>query len=285
MIVVTGATGQLGKAIVENLLKRVPSDQIAASVRDAGKAGDLASRGIDVRTGDFADVGSLEKAFAGADQVLLISADKIGDENLPLHRNAIAAARSGGVGRVLYTSHAGARRGSPFVPADQHVTTEEDLAASGLTYTALRHGFYAESCMDLIKYGLLGGELRMPEDGPVSWTVKSDLAEADAAILTGKAQWDGPTPPLTTTKAVTMAEVAAIASEVLGRDIRYTMVSDEEWRQSQIAVGMPDMVADLLLGIFQAARVGDFSATDPTLETLLGRPPLSIRDLLVATRG
>lgn len=285
MIVVTGATGHLGKSVIENLMTKLPANQIAASVRDASKAEGFASRGVEVRTGDFADAASLEKAFAGADQVLIVSADKIGDEALQLHRNAIQAARNAGVGRVLYTSHMGARKGSPFLPADQHAGTEADLAASGLTYIALRHGFYAESCMEMIGYGLSAGELRMPEDGPVSWTVKADLAEADAAILAGKARWDGPTPALTATSAVTMAELASIASEVLGREIRHTVVSDDAWREAQIAAGMPAFVAGLLLGIFQAARAGEFAATDPTLGTLLGRPPLSIRDLLVASRG
>ena len=87
----------------------------------------------------------------------------------------------------LYTSHMGARAGSPFAPADQHAGTEADLAVGGVAFTALRHGFYAESCLYMIKDGLEAGELRTPEDGPVSWTARADLAEADAAIMTRRA--------------------------------------------------------------------------------------------------
>lgn len=282
MIVVTGATGQLGKAIIENMTTRLPTNKVVASVRDAGRATDLAARGLEVRVGNFADTASLEKAFAGADRVLIVSTDKLGAEALKLHRNAICAAREAGVGHILYTSHMGARSGSPFLPADQHAGTEADLAASGLAYTALRHGFYAESCLQMIGHGLRTRELRVPEDGPVSWTVRADLAEADAAILAGAMQWEGATPPLTAGKATTMAEVASIASEVMRREVRHTIISDDEWRESQIASGMPANYAEMLLGVFQASRAGDFAATDPTLQTLLGRPPLGVRDLLTA---
>lgn len=282
MIVVTGATGQLGKAVVENLLRRMPAGRIVASVRDAGKAVELVARGVEVREGDFADADSLRKAFAGAEQVLIVSADKLGDEALHLHHNAIEAARAVGARRALYTSHMGARSGSPFMPADQHAGTEADLAGSGLAYTSLRHGFYAESCLHMIGDGLRCGDLRTPEDGPVSWTARSDLAEADAAVLAAEGEWNDITPPLTAGEAVTMAEVAAIASEVSGREVRHTVVSDEEWRDAKIAAGTPAVYADMLLGMFHAARRGDFAAADPALRTLLGRAPRTMREVLAA---
>ncbi|WGM45968.1 Quinone oxidoreductase 2 [Brevundimonas sp. NIBR10] len=284
MIVVTGATGQLGRGVVEGLLDRGQAGEIIASVRDATKATDLAARGVEVRVGDFSDPASLEAAFRGASQVLVISADKLGDEALRLHRNAIDAARNAGVcRRILYTSHMGARAGSPFLAADQHAGTEADLAASGVAYTALRHGFYAESCLYMIGDGLRSGELRVPEDGPISWTARADLAAADAAILMNEGAWDGVTPPLTASEAVTMAEIASIASEVTGREVRHVTVTDEAWRNGKIADGMPAIYAEMLLGTFRAARRGDFSTTDATLERLLGRAPHTMRDVLTVT--
>lgn len=282
MIVVTGATGHLGRGIVENLLSRVPAAQVVASVRDTGKASDLAARGVEVRRGDFADAHSLTQAFAGAEQVLIVSADKLGDEALRLHSTAIEAAQAAGVRRVLYTSHMGARAGSPFLPADQHAGTEADLEASEMAYTSLRHGFYAESCLHMIGDGLRSGELRTPGDGPISWTARDDLAEADAAILADEGRWDGVTPPLTAGQAVTMAEIAAIASEVTGRKVRHTTVSDEQWRDAKITGGMPALYADMLLGTFRAARQGHFAATNPALETLLGRTPRTMREVLAS---
>ena len=280
MILVTGATGQLGAAVVESLLRCMPGDRIAISVRDARKAADLALRGVEVREGDFADAAGLTTAFAGAEQVLIISANKLGDEARRLHLNAIAAGKAAGVRRVLYTSHMGARAGSPFLPADQHAATEADLERGKVAYTSLRHGFYAESCLFMVGDSLRIGKLQTPEDGPVSWTARADLADADAAILADEGRWEGVTPPLTAGTAVTMAEVAEIASEVTGRDVRHTFVSDEAWREAKIAAGMPALYADMLLGTFRAARRGDFSATDPTLEALLGRPPRTMREVL-----
>ena len=282
MIVVTGATGQLGRGVVEALLARLPAGDIAVSVRDAAKSADIAERGVEVRRGDFADPTSLGAAFEAADQVLLISADKLGEEALRLHRDAIAAAKDAGARRILYTSHMGARHGSPFAPADQHARTEDDLAASGLAFTALRHGFYAESCLQMIGDGLKAGELRVPADGPVSWTARADLAEADAAILAGNGASNGITPPLTAANAVTMSDVAAIASEVSGREIRHVTVTDDAWREARVAAGMPPFYAEMLLGTFRAARRGDFAAVDPTLDELLGRPPRGLRDVLAA---
>lgn len=283
MIVVTGATGQLGRAVVENLLRRVPADQVVASVRDAGKASGLTAQGVEVRVADFKDADGLERVFAGADQVLIISADKLGDEALQLHRTAIKAARNAGVRRVLYTSHMGARAGSAFLPADQHADTEADLARSGLEYVSLRHGFYAESCLHMVGDSLRGGDLRTPEDGPVSWTARADLAAADALILAAEGEWTGVTPPLAASTAVTMAELASIAAAVLGRDVRHTVVSDKEWRDAKVAAGMPVVYAEMLLGTFRAARRGDFAATDPTLERLLGRTPRTMHEVLTAS--
>lgn len=282
MIVVTGATGRLGRGIIEGLLGRIAASGIVATARDPDKAADLAARGVAVRAADFADPRSLEAAFRGADQVLIVSVDRLGDEALRLHRNAIEAARAVGAQRILYASHMGARRGSPFLPADQHAGTEADLAASGVAHTSLRHGFYVESCLHMIGDGLRSGDLRTPEDGPISWTARADLAEADAAILAAKGGWDGVTPPLTAGQAVTMAEIAAIASDVFGREVRHTTVTDEAWREAKIAAGLPALYADMLLGAFRAARRGDFAATDPALGTLLGRAPKTLRDALSA---
>lgn len=128
--------------------------------------------------------------------------------------------------------------------------------------------------------GLRSGDLSVPQDGPISWTARDDLAEADAAILAGRAAFDGISPPLTAATAISMAELASIASEVTGREITYRMVSDDEWRSAKVAAGMPEVYADMLLGTFRAARRGDFAATDPSLGDILGREPLTMRDVI-----
>ena len=280
MIVITGANGQLGAAIIENLLRTVPPHQLVVSVRDPSQAAALAARGVEVRAGDFAQPDTLRTAFAGADQVLIVSANKLGEEARRLHQAAIEAAHAAGARRILYTSHMGARSDSFFEPALNHAASEAMLAAQGVPYTSLRHGFYAESAMHMVGRGLQAGLLRTPEDGPVSWTTRADLAEADALLLARPGRFDGATPPLTAAAAVTMADLAALASEVTGRDIKHQTVTDDEWLQAQVAQGVPAPVAALLLGSFKASRRGDFAAVDPALETLLGRRPQTMRDIL-----
>ena len=283
MIIVTGATGQLGQAVVERLLTRLPADRVVASVRDPAKAKAFTERGVEVRAGDFAKPDGLAAAFAGADQVLLVSADKTGETALRLHHAAIKAACAAGARRVLYTSHMGARADSPCDPMRDHAATEAFLAEGGAPFTSLRHGFYAASAFYLIGHGLQAGEIRAPEDGPVSWTTRADLAEADAILLAEEGRLDGITPPLTAPEAFTMADLAAIASELTGREIKRVTVSDDEWRDVTVSHGVPAPQADMLLGMFQAARRGDFAGADPTLEALLGRRPQTMRDVFAAT--
>ena len=280
MIVVTGSNGHLGRAVVEALLTRVSPARIAAGARDPGGATALAARGVDVRACDFTRADNLAAAFAGAAQVLVVSVDKLGEPALRMHRSAIEAARAAGARRVLYTSHVGARTHSPFAPASDHAATEAFLADGGLTFTSFRHGFYAESALHLVGQGLQAGEIVAPEDGPVSWTARADLAEADAIVLAEEGRLDGVTPKLTAPEALTMADLAAIASELTGRAIGRVTVSDDEWVNATVARGTPAPMADMLLGFYRAARRGDFASTDPTLEALLGRRPRTMRDML-----
>lgn len=280
MIVVTGANGQLGQDIIRQLLAKVNADQIVASVREPDRAITLRSMGVQIRKGDFADPITLRDTFVDAEQALLVSVNLLGAPALRLHQDAINQARLAGVRRVLYTSHIGARADSPFLPAIDHAATEAMLANKGACFTSLRHGFYAESGLHMIGRSLENGVLRVPEDGPISWTTRSDLAEADAIILAHEGRIDGVSPPLTACEAFTMAELAKIASELTGRDIKHVPLTDKQWLKETVAEGRPSAMAELLLGTYKASRSGDFAVVDPTLEQLLGRPPMSMRDVL-----
>ena len=274
MIVVTGATGLLGGAVVGRLLGTVPATEIGVSVRDPRKATALADRGVRVRRGDYDDAASLVHAFAGADQLLLVSAPATGETALRQHRTAIDAARRAGVRRVVYTSHMGANPASAFAPMLDHAATEALLADSGLAFTALRNGFYAASGRMLLGRAVETGEVAAPADGPVSWTAHDDLADAAAIVLADEGRFEGATPPLTGSAAVDLAGLAAVAAELTGRPITRTVVTDAQYRERL------SPAAELLLGMFAASRAGEFAAVDPTLGELLGRPPLTVRDVL-----
>lgn len=287
MIVVTGATGQLGRLIVEKLITRVPVDRVAVSVRDVRKAQELAARGVRVREGDFANPKSLAHAFEGASQVLMVSsnAGAYGGEPLAQHRSAIDAARSAGARRIVYTSHMAASRSSAFPPMLDHAATEQMLGGSGLAWTALRNGFYASSALALLEQSLRTGVFEAPADGKVSWTTHEDLAEAAAVILANEGQYDGPTPPLTAAQALDFGELCDVVSSVLGRPVRRSTVSEDELRARFVASGMPAPRVTLSLGLYRASRDGEFAAVDPTLRELLGRAPTSMRELMAEKLG
>lgn len=279
MITVTGATGALNGATVDHLLARLPADELTVVVRDPARARHLADRGVQVRRGDYADPAGLPAAFAGADQLLLVSSNDPGADTVALHRNALEAAAAAGVGRVLYTSHQGAAADSPFVPARVHAATEQLLAASGLPWTALRNGFYAHSLGWLTGPWRETGVVRVPADGPVSWTSREDAAEAAAVVLLADGAHDGPV-TLTAAQAPTFADVAGLASELTGRRTTCEVVDAEAWVADQVAAGRPEPVARFTLGIYLAAAGGFFAGTDPLLGRLLGRDPVGVREVL-----
>jgi len=280
MIVVTGATGKLGSAVVESLLNRVPAEQIGVSVRDAAKAAALAERGVRVREASFDDPAALEAAVEGADTVLVISTDVMGEPNVRRCLAAVDAAVKAGARRVVYTSHMGCNADSLFQACRDHAQVEEHLAASGVAWTALRNGFYALSALQFAEYGIQGGDVAVPEDGPVSWTTHRDLADAAAAVLAGEVSYEGPTPPLTSTHTSTFEEIAQIGAEITGRPVVRTVISDEAFVQQMLGYGTPEVVARQLLGMFQAARAGEFELTDPALEQILGRPSEGMREVI-----
>ena len=287
MIVVTGATGHLGRLIVESLVKLVPADQVGVSTRDPEKAANLKAMGVRVRQGDFAAPQGLPHAFEGATQVLLVSSNTAihGGDPLAQHRHAIDAARTAGVKRIVYTSHMAAGANSAFPPMPYHAASETMLAESGLAWTALRNGFYADSGVMLMGDAPKTGVLAAPADGKVSWTAHADLAEAAAKILASDGEFDGPTPPLTASAALDMADLAALASDVLGRPVRREVITDEDLRAKMAARGAPPRAADNAVGLYVAARNGEFSAIDPTLERLLGRSPTPMRDVMAEKLG
>ncbi|QDY08767.1 NAD-dependent epimerase/dehydratase family protein [Micromonospora sp. HM134] len=281
MFVITGATGQLGSRIVDQLLARVPATTVGVSVRDVDKAIHLAGRGVRVRRGDFTDPATLAHAFAGAELVLIVSAAIRGGDAVTANRAAIDAARAAGAARILYTSHQAASRDSRFPAQVTHAATEEHLAATGMPFTALRNGFYAGALGFVIGDALTTGHLVAPADGPVSWTAHDDLAEAAAIALTGgQGVLDGVTPALTAGEALDLADVAAILTDLTGRTVTRIVVDDDEWKATAVARGMPEAAAEFTLGMYRAARRGEFAVTDPTLQALLGRRPTPARSVI-----
>jgi NAD(P)H dehydrogenase (quinone) len=279
MIIVTGATGKLGQTIIRKLLERIPADQIGACCRNPEKAADLRSFGVRVRRGDFEDPDSLPLAFEGVTQLLLVSSNARGRglDAVAQHRDAIKAAKAAGAERIVYTSQMAASYSSAFLPMYDHAATEVMLHESGVAWTSLRHGFYAASGIAIMRNGLECGEFETAADGPVSWVGREDLAEADAIILTEqRGRFNGPTPPLTGSKALDFGELAMIATEIGNKPVIRKILDDDEMRFRMIAKGVPEYI----VGMFIGARNGEWATVDPTLEQLVGRPATAIKDLI-----
>lgn len=283
MIVITGATGRLGSQIVDRLLERVPADTVGVSVRDVEKTTALSQRGVRVRAGDFTDPATLEHAFEHADRVLIVSAAIRGGDAVAANTAAIDAARAAGAKRILYTSHQAASRDSLFAPQVTHAETEAYLAQQGVPFTALRNGFYTSTLGIYVGEARKTGRLVLPQDGPVSWTAHADLAEAAAVAITQDGALDGVTAPLTAPDMLDFEAVAGLLSDITGRTVARVVADDEEWKAAAIERGMPPQAAEFSLGMFRAARRGEFAVTDPTLGTIIGHPATSARSVLEAT--
>lgn len=185
---------------------------------------------------------------------------------------------------MLYTSHMGASSDSSFAPMPDHAATERYMSDSGMAFTSLRNGFYANTVPRLVGNALETGELVAPADGPVSWTTHADLAEAAAIALTQEGRLDGVTPPLTAAGAHDLEEIAGMLTQITGRSIRRVVADDEEYMGS-LGARVPEQQVRMLMGMLHASRRGEFATTDPTLEGLIGRPTQEMYEHLTGVFG
>ena len=272
-IAVTGATGQLGRLVVERLRERVPADEIVALVRSTAKAADL---GVAVREADYDRPETLDRALAGVDTLLLISANEVGKRE-EQHRNVIAAAKRAGVKRIVYTSLLRADS-SPLSLAGEHLATEAALKASGIPFTILRNGWYAENYTGSIPGALAGGAfLGSAGDGRISAATRADYADAAVAAVTG-AGHEGKTYELAGDEAWTLSDLAGEISRQSGRTIPYRNLPAADYAAALQGFGLPEGVAGAIAGWDAAAGQGALLDESRQLSGLIGRPttPLSV---------
>lgn len=266
-IAVTGATGNLGRLIVEKLKSRTPANSIIALARSPEKAGDL---GVDVRLFDYAKPETLAPALDGVDTLMLVSSSEVGQRAVQ-HRNVIDAAKKAGVGRIVYTSllHADA---SPLSLAEEHRATEADLKASGIARTILRNGWYAENYTGSIPGALAGGAfIGSAGDGRISAAPRADFAEAAAVVLTGTGH-EGRTYELAGDDAWTLSDLAAEISRQTGRTIPYRDLPAEDYAAALAGFGLPEPLTQAIAGWDVDASRGALLHEGRELSQLIGRP-------------
>jgi len=270
MIVITGATGQLGRLVIQNLLKERPAGELVAAVRNPAKAQDLAALGVQVRLADYDRPETLVTAFQGAAKVLLISSNELG-KRFPQHRAAIDAAKEAGVQEVVYTSvlHADV---SPLGLAGEHRDTEAWLKASGLPHTLLRNGWYTENYTASIAPALQHGVfLGSAGEGRIASAARADYALAAAKVLLQDGQ-AGRVYELAGDTSYTLAEFAAELSRQTGKAIPYHDLPEAEYRAVLVGAGLPEGLASLLADSDTGASQGGLFDDGHALSRLLGRP-------------
>lgn len=274
MIVVTGATGQLGRLVIASLLKKTPASNIVAAVRNVEKAKDLAAQGVQVRQADYSQPASWDTALKGANKVLLISSSEIG-QRAQQHKAVIDAAKRAGVQLLAYTSvlHADT---SVLGLAGEHQETEADIRASGLPAVILRNGWYTENYAMGIPTALsLGSVFGCAGDGRIASAARADYAEAAAVVLTSEGQ-AGKTYELAGDSAYTLGEFAAEISRQSGKAISYVDLPETEYKKALLGAGLPEFLAELLANSDTGVSKGALFDDGKQLSKLIGRPTTAL---------
>jgi NAD(P)H dehydrogenase (quinone) len=279
MYAVTGASGQLGRLVVAELLKTVPAGQVVAVVRDPSKVADLAAKGVVVRQADYSRPETLAGALAGADKVLLISGNEVG-RRVPQHKAVFDAAKAAGAKLVGYTSVLRAD-GSKLGVAEEHRQTEQALKSSGVPWVLLRNGWYTENYLGnvapALQYSAITGA---SGEGRISAATRADYAAGAAAILTSGESQAGRTYELAGDEAFTMAGFAAELSRQSGKPVAFRNMSEADLKAQFLGFGLPEPIAEMLARSDAAAAEGDLYDDSHQLSRLIGRPTTPLKDVL-----
>ena len=276
MIAITGATGQLGQLVIEELLKTVPASQIVAIVRNPAKAEALSNQGIVVRQGDYTDQAAFTTALNGVDKLLLISSSEVGQRSTQ-HQNVINAAKAAGVKFIAYTSllHADT---SPLGLHVEHVETEKALAESGVPYALLRNGWYTEnylaSAPPALEHGVFIGAAG---EGKIASATRADYAAAAAKVVSEDGH-AGNVYELAGDSAWTLSELAAELSKQSGKPVGYQNLSEADFAAALKGVGLPAGLADMLADSDTGASKGGLFDDSRTLSKLIGRPTTTLAE-------
>lgn len=280
MIIVTGATGQLGRIVIAKLLQKVAASKIVALVRDPAKATDLAAAGVQVRAANYSEPATLDAAFAGATKVLLISGNEFG-QRVQQHRNVIEAAQRAKVELLAYTSVLRADT-SPMAVAVEHRETEAIIKAANIPYVILRNSWYTEnytaSAPSAVQHGAF---ISCAGEGKISSAAREDYAEAAVAVLT-QPNHAGKIYELGGDEAYTLAELAAEISRQTGKHIPYQNLTKLDYQNALVSVGLPEFLAAFLASSDADAANGSLFEASKQLSQLIGRPTKPLAEVVKA---
>ncbi|MNU69029.1 Quinone oxidoreductase 2 [compost metagenome] len=284
MILITGATGNLGRATTDFLLTKVPASEVAILVRDETKVSDLKEKGVDVRIGDYHDKNSLIAAFTGIDKVFLISSNDFNDR-LGQHKRVVDSAKEAGVKHIIYTgaSIQNIEKSALNQFMGDHFETEKHILDSGLTYTFLRDNLYADVIPMFVGEQVLETGINLPAgNGKVPYAVRKDIAEAAANVLASE-DHENKTYEISNTESYSYQDVANLLSEISGKTVPYNDVPAADFSKALAEAGVPEHLIGFTVGFATATKDGDFDIPNTHLEELLGRKPTSLKQFLTET--
>ncbi len=278
MILITGATGQLGAAVLQNLLKKIAADQIAAFVREASKASDLKERGVDIRVGHYDDTVSLDKAMRGIEKVLLIAGTDE-DNRLRQHQNVVEAAKKAGVQCIAYTSR-NLKDKSTLTNKlmEGHFQTEDYMKESGVSSVIFRNVLYMDTIPRFVGEQVFERGIYLPTgQGKVAYALRSEMGEAIANwLLEGECKNRIYT--LTGSESYSFDDVAATLTNLSGRKVAYVPAEKSAFETQMKERGAPEMMVQRVVGFLTDIKNGQEEEVSPDLEILLGRKPESLRE-------
>lgn len=289
-ILVTGATGPLGKAVIEDLLKKTDATSLNVLVRDAAKAESLKAQQVNVHAGDYDDYASLLAAFKNIDKLYMVSGNDI-PNRIRQQQDIIKAAKEAGIKHIVYTSfiRKNETASSPIAfVAEGHLDTEQKLKESGLIYTILKHNIYADMIPIFAGHEVLNNKtIYLPAGhGKTAYALRTDLAEAGANVLLDESdKYHHKSIALTGNEAVSWTEIAEFITATTGEQISYVAASEEEFVDTLTKAGVPAQYVGLFASFSKAAAEGEFEQVTTELETLLGRKPVTVAAYLQSVYG
>jgi NAD(P)H dehydrogenase (quinone) len=278
MILITGATGQLGTGVIEQLLKNIPSSQIAGLVRDESKAAYLKAKGVGIRIGDYDDLDALEQAMQDIDKVLLIAGTDE-EKRLQQHKNVMDAARKAGVKCVAFTSRTLNDKGKLVNRLmDSYFDTEDYLKASGLDYAIFRNVLYMDTLPQFVGGGkVFESGIYVPAgEGKVPFALRSEMGEGIANVL-AMGDCQNRTYEFTGSETYTFQDIAATLTELSGKDVTYTSPEKVDFEAQMKERGLPDVMIERITGFISDIKNGQESEVSPDLENALGRKPATLK--------
>jgi NAD(P)H dehydrogenase (quinone) len=280
MILITGASGHLGRGTIEFLLKKETGTKLRALVRSEEKGAELKQKSVEISVGDYFDYNSLIKAMQDVNVLLFVSSGTL-ERRQYQHEQVINAAKESGIQHIIYTSVLKAKMDTKFTAGIDHAVTEKLILDSGINYTFMRNTFYLDFLPGFLGNPVESGAIYYSAgDSKISYALRAEMAEANAAVLASPELHRNKIYEITSSGLYSFPEIAKIVSEAAGKEIKYVDIPVNTLVENMVKTGLPKEYAEMYGTIAEAVSAGELDYTDKALENLIGRKLVSVKEFL-----